>query len=134
MALTRDKAISIQDIEIKEITIPAHIRGWGGETLFIKQLTRGDQDEYLRRRMSGMRMKQDVRSQQQDITGMSFFGHDAWIVTRGCVNEDGSLLFKETDISELNKKNGEVIGWIASEIVKFSAMAGDVTAEEEAKN
>lgn len=135
MALSRDKAFGMQDIKIKEITIPDHIPAWGGETVYIKQLTRGDQDEYLRRRAGGLRMKQDVRAGQQDISNVaSFFGHDAWIMVRGCVDADGKPLFKESDIAELNKKNGEAIGWIAAEIVKFSGMAGDVTAEEEAKN
>lgn len=135
MTLTRDKALGIQDIAIKEITVPEHIKGWGGETVFIKQLTRGDQDEYLRRRMNGIQMKQNMKAGQQDFSNVtSFFGHDAWIMTRGCVDEDGKPIFKDADAAELNKKNGEAIGWIAAEIVKFSGMAGDVPAEEEAKN
>ncbi len=65
---------------------------------------------------------------------MSMIGHDAWIVVHGCVDENGAPLFKESDIGALNKKNGEAIGWIATEIINFSGMAGDVSVGEEAKN
>ncbi len=134
MALSRDKALGLQDLSIKEITIPAAIPGWGGETLQIKQLTRGEQDEYLKRSIGGVHMRQNAKAGQQDITGMSMIGHDAWIVVHGCVDENGAPLFKESDIGALNKKNGEAIGWIATEIINFSGMAGDVSVGEEAKN
>ncbi len=134
MALPRDKAMNLHDITTKEITIPAHIPVWGGETIFIKQLTRGDQDEYLKRQMGGLRAKLDSKKNQQDLAGIAMFGHDAWLMVRGCVDENGAALFKDSDIAGLDKKSGEAIGWIAAEIVKFSGMAGDVTVEEEVKN
>lgn len=131
MTLTRDKILSLVDIVIKEISVPETIPVWGGETVFIKQLTRGQQDEYLNRQFGSARMK--AKQQEVNLSGM--FGHDAWICVRGMCNEDGSAMFTDKDIEQLNKKNGEAIGWIAQEILKFSGMGEDVKAlEEQAKN
>ena len=130
--LTRDKALSFDDITTKQITVPESIPVWGGETLYIKQLTRGQQDAYNNRLFASMRMKQEAKGKHQDITGMTMYGHDAWLVVQGAVDENGAPLFKASDIDELNKKSGEAIGWIAKEIVLFSGMADDV--EEEIKN
>lgn len=132
MALTRDKYFSTNDIAIKEIQIPPEIPIWGGETVFIKQLSRGDQDEYLRRQYGQTRMKQDVKARQQEISAVNIYGHDAWIMMRGCVDAEGRPLFKESDIPEINKKAGAFVGWVAAEIVKFSKMEDDI--EEEIKN
>lgn len=132
MALTRDKYFSTNDIAIKEIPIPPEIPIWGGETVFIKQLSRGDQDEYLRRQYGQTRMKQDVKAKQQEISAVNIYGHDAWLMMRGCVDAEGRPLFKEADIPEINKKAGAFVGWVASEIVKFSKMEDDI--EEDVKN
>lgn len=133
--LTRDEILALDDITIKEITVPDAIPVWGGESLYIKQLTRGQQDAYAKRQFGGMSIKQDGSrrnggtrkpGESQEIVGMSsIYGHDAWLCVRGICDESGKLLFSETDIEKLNAKSGEAIGWIASEIVKFSNMEND---------
>jgi len=137
--LTREKVFALNDITTKVITIPDNIPVWGGESLIIKQLSRGQQDNYNVRRFGKMEMQQETKAKnsKQDIKGVSIFGHDAWLVVCGVVNEDGSQMFTHSDEAELNKKSGEAIGWIASEIVKFSGMQNDEAAlseEEEVKN
>jgi hypothetical protein len=131
MTLTREKILALVDISTKEITIPKSIPAWGGETIFIKQLTRAQQDEYLNRQFGSTR----VKTKQQEVNLSGMFGHDAWICVRGVCNEDGSAIFTDKDIPQLNQKNGEAIGYIAKEILTFSGMDGDLpTVEEEVKN
>lgn len=124
-ALTRDDILAINDISVKEITIPDTIPVWGGNTLFIRQLTRGQQDLYLKRQFGSIRAQQDQRAKKQELSDVQIYGHDAWIFVQGVVNENGKPMFKESDIPNLNAKSGEAIGWVASEIIKFSGMALD---------
>lgn len=139
--LTREEILSLEDIETKEVEVPAHIRGWGGRTLLIKQLSRGKQDEYLRRQFGAVRMRQDSRAKQQELTAANIYGHDAWICAQGIVGDDGKPMFTDKDIEVLKERNGEAIGWIAKQIVEFSGMKEEVdqvkaleNAEEEVKN
>lgn len=139
MLLTRDEIFALDDITVKEITVPDTIPVWGGKVLKIKQLTRGMQDAYNKRQFGSMAVKQDGMSrgrkngankangakETQEIYGMSIYGHDAWLCVRGICNADGKPMFTDNDIEKLNEKSGEAIGWIASEIVKFSNMAND---------
>lgn len=140
--LTRDEIFALDDITITEITVPTTIPVWGGKSLMIKQLSRGQQDAYNKRQFSEMLIKQDGTNKQQknktnrqEITGISsVYGHDAWLCVRGICDANGKLIFTDADIARLNEKSGEAIGWIAKEIVKFSGMADDVPVEEEIKN
>lgn len=145
--LTRDEILALDDITIKQIAVPDTIPAWGGKSLYIKQLTRGQQDTYNKRQFAGMTIKQDGARKNgngqkpheaQELIGMaSIYGHDAWLCVRGICDETGKTLFTDNDIEKLNTKSGEAIGWIAAEIVKFSNMAnddkvakGEMTAEE----
>lgn len=125
-ALTREEILSLVDITAKELTIPENIPIWGGKTLYIKQLTRGQQDMYLKRQYGDTRMKQDTKARQQEISAVNIYGHDAWLCVRGICDENGKPVFTEKDIDKLNEKSGEAIGWIANEIVQFSGMGADV--------
>jgi len=129
MALSRDQILSKNDIDIKEIDVPE----WGG-SVFIRQLTRGEQDNYLKRQYGETKLTQDNKAKNQQISAVNIYGHDAYLVACGVCDEEGKPLFKADDIEALKKKNGAVIGRIAVEIVKFSAMQSDVTPEEEIKN
>jgi hypothetical protein len=133
--LTRDEILALDDITVKKITVPDTIPVWGGKSLYIKQLTRGQQDVYNKRQFSGMTIKQDGArkngnghkpNEAQELIGMaSIYGHDAWLCVRGICDETGKTLFTDADLDRLNAKSGEAIGWIALEIVKFSNMAND---------
>lgn len=127
--LSREAILNKVDIEIKEIPVPE----WGG-SIFIRQLSRGEQDTYLKRQYGETRLKQDSKAKNQEISAVNIYGHDAYLCVCGICNEDGTPLFKQTDIEDLKKKNGAVIGRIAVEIVKFSGMAGDIPIEDEVKN
>ncbi len=136
MPLTREDFLNTDDATIKAIIIPAHIEKWGGKEIYIRQLTRGQQDAYLKRRFSNMAV--NTNGANQEMKSINIFGHDAWLVSKGACDENGKPLFKEADIEKLNEKNGEFIGWIAVQIVSFSSMGEDAqTAEkvsEEIKN
>lgn len=125
-ALTRDDILTMSDITTKELTVPENIPTWGGKSLYIKQLTRGQQDLYLKRQYGDTRMRQDTKARQQEISAVNIYGHDAWLCVRGICDEAGKPIFTDKDIEKLNEKNGEAIGWIANEIVQFSGMGADV--------
>jgi hypothetical protein len=128
MALTRDQILGIQDIETKEIEVP----GWDG-TVFIRKLTRGQQDEYAKRRFGKTAMKH-LGGQQEVESDISLFGHDAWLFAQGVCDEEGNRLFKDSDVAKLNEKSGEAIGHVAVKIVEFSGMKEDIEELEKAKN
>jgi hypothetical protein len=139
--LTRDEILGLPDIATKEITVPNTIPVWGGKTLMIKQLTRGQQDAYLKRQYGETRMKQDARANNQEISAVNIYGHDAFICIRGICDENGKTIFTDADTQKLNEKSGEAIGWIALQIIEFSGMGadakiarGDATAEEVLKD
>jgi len=127
--LTREQILNKVDIEVKEIQVPE----WGG-SVYIRQLSRAQQDEYLKRQYGETRLKQDSKAKQQEISAVNIYGHDAYLCMCGICDEEGKPLFNREDIDALKKKNGAVIGRIAMEIVRFSAMEMDVTVEEEVKN
>lgn len=123
--LTREDIFSLNDIETKELTVPTHIPGWGGKKIYIRQLTRGEQDAYRKRIYGNTTMKQDTRAKKQEISGFGIMGHDAFLCVMGMCNPDGSRMFKPEDEAKLKERNGEAIGWIALEIVNYSGMADD---------
>jgi hypothetical protein len=132
MSLTRDEILKIQDIKTKKIHVPQ----WGN-SIHIRQLTRGEQDEYLKRQYGATKMKSNQRAKEQQIEGVNIYGHDSFICVCGICDADGKPIFTRADLKALEAKNGEAIGFIASEIVKFSGMESDVDeiAElEELKN
>lgn len=125
--LTKEDVFALNDIDIKEITIPDDfsVKAWRGKKFFIKQLTRGQQDQYLKRQFGDTRMKQDAKAKNQEISAVNIYGHDAWLCVQGMCDDKGNSLFTIADITKLNEKSGAPIGWIASEIIKFSDMAKD---------
>jgi len=129
--LTRDQILKTNDIKTKEIQVPE----WN-DSILIRQLTRGDQDEYMKRQFGKSTIENKDKGQK--ITEFSIYGHDAWLCTHGICNPDGTLMFGDADIVELKKHNGEVIGRIAKEILEFSGMVEDAetaaTLAEEIKN
>jgi hypothetical protein len=128
MALTRDEILGLQDIDIKEIEVP----GWKA-SIYIRKLTRGQQDEYAKRRFGKANLKHIGKSQEVEST-VDIFGHDSWLVAQAACDENGKRLFTNSDIEKLNEKSGEAIGFIAIQVLEFSGMKEDVDALEEAKN
>lgn len=125
MALTRDEILAIEDLTIKEITILETIPTWGGRTVFIRQLSRGEQDAYSKRQFGDAHMRTQKRGMGGEVSMAGLFGHDAWLCVRGVCDEKGKPIFVDKDIDALNKKSGEAIGWIAKQIVQFSGMGED---------
>jgi hypothetical protein len=128
MSLTKDQILSLDDIKIKEIKVPV----WDN-TVFIKQLTRGQQDEYLKHQFNKTSMQQQGKDQKIN-SEVDLFGHDAFVCACGICDENGNRLFSFVDTKKLEEKNGEAIGFIASEIVKFSGIGKDIEDLEKLKN
>lgn len=136
MSLTREDFLAVDDITIKEITVPDTIPVWSGKKMFIKQLNRGQQDAYLKRQFADTRMKQ-LGQKQQEISSLNIYGHDAWLCIKSVCDDAGKLLFTNADEEAINKKAGEAVGWIAEQIIEFSGMKtddkvakGEITPEE----
>jgi hypothetical protein len=131
MALNRDQILNIQDIEVKEIEVP----DWK-EKVCIRKLTRGQQDEYAKRRFGKTAMKHAAKrgAETEVESNISLFGHDAWLFAQGVCDEEGKRLFSDSDVKALNDKSGEAIGFVAVKIVEFSGMKEDVEELEKLKN
>jgi hypothetical protein len=131
MALTRDEILGLNDIQVKEIEVP----DWNA-SVCIRKLTRGQQDEYSKRRFGKPSLKQQLgkKREQEMESEVDIFGHDAWLVAQGVCDEGGKRLFTDSDVVRLNEKSGEAIGFIATEIVKFSGMTEDIEELEQIKN
>jgi hypothetical protein len=123
--LTPESFFALEDITIKKLTVPEKIPVWGGKSLFIKQLSRGQQDAFSKRTSGNLQMKQNTHKKEQIISGISVSGNDAWLCVYGVVDGAGNRIFTEAHIDKLNQKSGEAIGWIAKQIVDFSGMADD---------
>ena len=136
MALSRDDILGLSDIQTKEIEVPV----WDS-TVYIRQLTRGQQDEFMRRKFGNASMKGFGKKSEID-TNLTLFGHESWVVAQGICDENGKRLFSNSDIEKLSERNGEAIGFIATEILEFSGMVKDIetleevleTEQEEVKN
>lgn len=127
MSLTRDEFLAIDDLDIEEVTFPEHIIGWGGKTIFIRSLSRGEQDTYLKRQMGDAHVRMDMKknsSSELPLAGM--FGNDPWLCARGACDEKGKPIFTDKDIVSIQSKNGEAIGWLAKRILEHSGMAEDI--------
>ena len=131
MALDKNQILGFSDIKTKEIRVPI----WD-DTVWIRQLTRGQQDEYQKRRFTKFNVLQNgpsVRDLKPDMS-LNMFGHDSWIFAQGVVDENGKRLFTDAEVEKLNEKNGEAIGFVAAEIIKFSGMQEDIEEIEKIKN
>ena len=125
--LTREQIFDLEDIQTKKIHVPIWERD-----VFIRQLTRGQQDEYLKRQFGNPKLKQERGSRnQQEVSGVNIYGHDAFLCTLGIVDEKGDRIFTEKDIPALKTKNGEAVGFIAREIVIFSSLEEETEEIEE---
>lgn len=126
MSLTRDEILKQNDIKVKKIRVPV----WEKD-VWIRQLTRGEQDEYLKRQYHLANINPG-----KGVSAMNIYGHDAFLCVCAVSDQAGERLFKNTpeEIEKLNEKNGEAVGFLATEIVIWSGMKDDVEAIEEVKN
>lgn len=130
MALDKNQILGFSDIKTKEIRVPI----WD-DTVWIRQLTRGQQDALQKRQVSRLNVKKKgSMSNLEPDFALSVFGHDAWIFAQGVVDENGKRLFTDAEVEKLNEKNGEAIGFVAAEIIKFSGMQEDIEEIEKIKN
>lgn len=129
MALNKEEIFGLVDIKTKEVEVPE----WGG-SVFIKQLSRGQADEYFSRRFSKSALKQSGRKQSEVESDVQLFGHDAWLVAQGVCDENGNRLFSNADVKKLEEKNANAIGRLVVEIVSFSGMGQDVEQLDDLKN
>jgi len=126
MGLTRDQILKQDDIKVKKVHVPVR-----DDDVFIRQLTRGEQDEYLNRKY----LKASIKD-GSEVSAMNIYGHDAFICVCAVSDQHGKRLFQNTpeEIQKLNEKNGEAVGFLATEIIIYSGMRKDVKDIEEVKN
>jgi hypothetical protein len=129
MTLTRDQILHLEDIAVKEIQVPE----WH-DSVWIRQLTRAEQDQLLKRQFSDTTMKQNRKAALQEITDVNIYGHDAYVCVCGICDASGKKLFAADEIYKLEAKNGAAIGRIAKAILEFSEMTEDVSEIESIKN
>lgn len=128
MSVTKEQILGFSDIKTKEIEVPV----WDVK-MYIRQLTRGQQDEYMKRQLGGLAVKQRGKAQEIE-QNIQVYGHDAWIFVQGVCDEEGNRLFSDGDIAKINEKNGEAVGFVSSAIIEFSGMGQDVKDIEQLKN
>lgn len=127
MALTKEQILGLSDIQVKEIKVPV----WD-DTVYIRQLTRGQQDSFMFRKFGKSSSMRGLGKQSEIDSNVNLFGHDAWIAAMGICDDSGNRLFSNSEVKQLEERNGEAIGFIASEILKFSGMTKDIEELEEA--
>jgi hypothetical protein len=126
MGLTRQQILEMKDIKVKKIRVSE----WQDE-IFIRQLTRGQQDEYLIRQYGETKLRQDLKAKEQEVSAVNIYGHDTFLFICGVCDKEGIRLFDHKDAKEIEDKNGEAIGFVAKEIVAFSGMGAEVAEIEE---
>ena len=124
--LSRDDFFAVDDsLVIKEVIVPEKVPMWAGKKFWIRCLSRAEQDEYQKRQMGDARLRTERKHSSSEIAMSSMFGHDGYLVVCGVCDKNGKRLFELKDIPNINKKIGEIVGWLAKEIAKFSAMGAD---------
>lgn len=92
--LTRAAILGMDDREYEDVPCPE----WGG-TVRIRSLTAAEYEDWESEIISGRGAKKDVK-----LKGMRFK-----LIQRCAVDEQGVLLFSESDLSQLNRKNAKPI-------------------------
>ena len=124
--LSRDDFFAVDDsIVVKPVTVLDTIPVWGGKMFFIRCLSRGEQDAYSKRQMGDARLHMGRKTGGGEIAASSMFGHDAYLVACGACDQNGKRIFQINDIPKINEKLGELVGWLAKEIARFSGMGED---------
>lgn len=143
---SREEFFAVDDsVVVKEVAVPATIPVWADKKFYIRCLSRGEQDAYSKRQMGDAKVRMGRKDQSGEMTASSMFGHDAYLVSLGACDKNGKRIFESKDIPAIDKKLGELVGWLAKEIVIFSGMVEDVAVasgdksanqavEEELKN
>lgn len=125
----RDIILRADDIKLKKRPVPE----WD-VVVYLRQLTRGEQDEYMQRQYGSVGMTLDTKSSKQDVTEIKIYGHDAYLCACSLADENSERIFSQNDVEALGEKNGELVGQLATEIIEWSEMAEDVKIAEELKN
>jgi len=129
-SLTREEILAMQDIQIK----PIRVKAWKDREIYIAQLTRGEQDMFLQRQFGSTKLRTEKKSDNQEISAINIYGHDAWLVIKSACDANGKRLFENKDEEALAKHNGEAIGFIAEQVLEWSGMKKDVEVLNKVKN
>lgn len=119
MILDRDTILSKTALKREVVDVPE----WGG-TIHVRELTAGERTRYE------VGMSDMVQGEQTDPIKkvQRFIDMRARIASMACVNEDGSRMFKDDDITALNQLSGNVLDRISSVVLRLS---GYTLAEQE---
>lgn len=108
--LSRDLILGAQDIKRKVVDVPE----WGGKVLI--------------QSFNGL-----VRNQWlQSIDGKEGDGFtNERLIIASVIDEDGNLIFSDSDIEQLKQKSARAIGRIANEISKLNGLTADAVEDAE---
>ena len=116
MTLTREQFLSADDTETEVVTID----GFG--SVRIRSITGDQRDrwaEYLGRFNDGTPKP---------------FGWKALLVTMGCIDDTGALLFKESEAALIGRKHPRTVNILFDAIQRLSAMTEEAREEIEKKS
>lgn len=117
--LNRDAILGAEDIKTETVPVPE----WGGEVL-VKTLTGTERDAF---ELSTVKDGKDGKK-KADLTNLR-----AKLCARTICDEEGELLFTDSDIIELGKKSGAALDRVFAVAQKLSGI-GEADLEEMVKN
>lgn len=104
MALSKDQILGAVDFNFVEVEVPE----WGG-SVRIRGLSAAERDQFEAR-----------LGVSQDLTNMR-----ARLVVSCLVDDDGNRIFKDSEASELGKKNAAVLTRLFDEVRNLSGMSDE---------
>jgi len=110
--LSRDAVLKSNDLKRKVVEVPE----WGGSVL-VREMTGAERDEYEASMVTEKEGGQDVRVNLAALRNLR-----ARVVSWCAINEDGSRMFKPTDVQALGQKSAAALDRLYEAIVILSGI------------
>jgi hypothetical protein len=105
--LSRDAILDAPDTEYEIVDVPE----WGGKVR-VKSLTGDERDTY----------EQSIIDQRGTVTAAKLVGAQARLIALTAVDDDGALLFTETDVRALGAKSAQALSRVFDVSARLSRL------------
>lgn len=116
--LTREAILAKKDLRREKV----HVQEWGGD-VWVRELTGGERARYeagFTDTVAGDIKNQDIRQRAKRFEDMR-----AKVIAMATVNQDGTRIFKDEDVGEINELSGAALDKLASVIMRLSGYTTD---------